>query len=493
MANTVTLTFAGDADKLQRAAKQSSESLDKLGESAKKVEKSFGDASKGIDKSTGGIKGSVTKMTQGITDGLATAAGKLPGILSNVVSALPPQGQAVALAIVGGLAVALGPMIGAAISSAILLGLGGGGLAAGIALVADNPKVKQAFGKLKDSLFDRNIKEIEDKLEGAQERYAKAAALGSAKGMQSAKYDIDKAKKELLEATEFNKSNKSLKDLAEPFVKPLERAAATFAEAFEDIKPALGDMFEGLAPIIDEFAPVLAKFIKDIAPGLAQAIVDSKPVFDALADNMPMIADSLGVFFKELGESGPGAAEFLDDLLGFVFGIIAGSAVVMGFLAESYKSMKDKYRAVRDDVKELWGNLKEFGRDIKERFKSIGESVRSAFKSAFNGISDAWNNTVGGFSFSVPGWVPGIGGNSFSIGNMPRFHNGIDRVPGPPGSEMMAILQAGERVIPAKDNGRATVLEIHSGGTALDDLLVEILSRAVRGRGGDVQVVLSGR
>jgi archaellum component FlaC len=41
--------------------------------------------------------------------------------------------------------------------------------------------------------------------------------------------------------------------------------------------------------------------------------------------------------------------------------------------------------------------------------------------------------------------------------------------------------------------GGAARLEIHSGGTRLDDLLVEVLSRAVRARGGDVQRVLGGR
>jgi len=34
------------------------------------------------------------------------------------------------------------------------------------------------------------------------------------------------------------------------------------------------------------------------------------------------------------------------------------------------------------------------------------------------------------------------------------------------------------------------VLELHSGGSKLDDLLVEVLRKAVAVRGGDVQVVL---
>jgi hypothetical protein len=57
----------------------------------------------------------------------------------------------------------------------------------------------------------------------------------------------------------------------------------------------------------------------------------------------------------------------------------------------------------------------------------------------------------------------------------------------------MAVLQAGETVTPAGGRSTAAVIEIRSGGSALDDALVELLSRAVRRRGGNVQLVLGGR
>ncbi|MFF8901662.1 phage tail protein [Streptomyces lydicus] len=46
------------------------------------------------------------------------------------------------------------------------------------------------------------------------------------------------------------------------------------------------------------------------------------------------------------------------------------------------------------------------------------------------------------------------------------------------------------RMAGAAGGGGAVVLELHSGGARLDDLLVEILRKAVRVRGGDVQFVL---
>jgi hypothetical protein len=72
------------------------------------------------------------------------------------------------------------------------------------------------------------------------------------------------------------------------------------------------------------------------------------------------------------------------------------------------------------------------------------------------------------------------------------MHTG-GRVPGAPGQESLAILQAGERVTPSSraDDGR-TVIELRSDGTRLGDVLVELLAHAMRVRGGDVQAILGG-
>lgn len=111
------------------------------------------------------------------------------------------------------------------------------------------------------------------------------------------------------------------------------------------------------------------------------------------------------------------------------------------------------------------------------------------FRTAFNYISDAWNSTIGSLSWTVPGWVPFIGGNSISVPHIPRFHGG-GTVPGPPGQEQLAILQGGEEVSTTRGGGGDIV--IRSGGSQLDELLVEVLARAVRRRGGNVQRVLGG-
>lgn len=67
---------------------------------------------------------------------------------------------------------------------------------------------------------------------------------------------------------------------------------------------------------------------------------------------------------------------------------------------------------------------------------------------------------------------------------------GAELVRLPYGSQVTPAGQTQTMLTAAGGGGGRTVLEIHSGGTRMDDLLVEVLRRAVRVRGGDVQVVL---
>jgi phage-related protein len=150
-----------------------------------------------------------------------------------------------------------------------------------------------------------------------------------------------------------------------------------------------------------------------------------------------------------------------------------------------WEGLKAAFSSISGGVEKLWSGLKRVFRLGVDALKGYARAITTPYRLAFDGIRAAWNSTVGGKGFSVPSWIPGIGGKSFRI---PTFHTG-GVMPGAPGSEGLALLQAGETVTPAGQGG-AMVLEIHSGGSKLDDLLVEVLRKAVRNKGGSVQVVL---
>lgn len=113
-----------------------------------------------------------------------------------------------------------------------------------------------------------------------------------------------------------------------------------------------------------------------------------------------------------------------------------------GFFVRTWDAIVDKAKMVQD-----------YFRSIPERIKAalsgVADAVSWPFRTGFNMVSTAWNNTVGKLSWTIPSWVPIVGGNTISAPKLPKFHEGIDRVPGVPGQEMLAILEAGERVIPA--------------------------------------------
>jgi len=48
----------------------------------------------------------------------------------------------------------------------------------------------------------------------------------------------------------------------------------------------------------------------------------------------------------------------------------------------------------------------------------------TVFKTVFNAIAALWNGTVGKLSFSIPSWVPGIGGKGFEVPNIPQLADG---------------------------------------------------------------------
>jgi TP901 family phage tail tape measure protein len=55
---------------------------------------------------------------------------------------------------------------------------------------------------------------------------------------------------------------------------------------------------------------------------------------------------------------------------------------------------------------------------IAGAFSTLANTISAPFRAAFDGIKRAWNATVGGFGFTTPDWIPGLGGKKFTIPSM---------------------------------------------------------------------------
>ncbi|MFI6270737.1 hypothetical protein [Micromonospora zamorensis] len=132
---------------------------------------------------------------------------------------------------------------------------------------------------------------------------------------------------------------------------------------------------------------------------------------------------------------------------------------------------------------------------IRGALSGVFSPLWSGFKSALNRIIGGWNRlsfTIGGGSWmgmSVPS-------ATFGTPDLPFLAKGgtIDRagmaIVGERGPELVSLAR-GAQVTPLNGRGGGSVvIELRSGGTAMDDLLVEILRGAIKRRGGDVQLAL---
>lgn len=172
-------------------------------------------------------------------------------------------------------------------------------------------------------------------------------------------------------------------------------------------------------------------------------------------------------------------------LIGLLVGAIVWIATKTTWFQTAWKYA---WGGIKAAASATWEFLKGLGRGIASLFMKIGDAVFRPFLSAFSKIASAWNSTVGKLSWTVPDWVPFIGGNTISAPKLPvlKFHAG-GRVPGPPGREVLAVLQAGERVQPAGGTGGGSLgpddLRMPVGGPAFDRLMLTWLEGLMRTNG----------
>jgi hypothetical protein len=125
--------------------------------------------------------------------------------------------------------------------------------------------------------------------------------------------------------------------------------------------------------------------------------------------------------------------------------VVIAVAALVAALILAYK----KSETFREGVQAMFGFIKTAVGASVDLIKGYLDFVMGFYKSIFNGIARAWNNTIGKLSFTVPDWVPGIGGKGFDVPDIPMLAEG-GIVTGP---TLAMIGEAGpEAVIPLSRN-----------------------------------------
>jgi hypothetical protein len=177
-------------------------------------------------------------------------------------------------------------------------------------------------------------------------------------------------------------------------------AANTAEGRFKRLGVAMGETKESigsaLLPVIEAILPVVEKFAK-----WAQ---DNPTAFMIIAGAIGAIALSIMAI---------NFAMALNPFTAIAMGVIALIALIIG----AYK----RFESFRNIVDAVFGAIKWWVTNVTI---PIVESLLGVFKTVFNGIARIWNNTVGKISFTVPSWVPGVGGKGFDMPNIPMLAKG---------------------------------------------------------------------
>jgi hypothetical protein len=421
MANKVTLTFAGDADSLAKEAKRGEAALAGVGGSATTASADFAKAATSSATLTDRM-GKLGAATSGATDALDAVGGTLTAV--NDIQQYSTQ------------------------------------RAARLARALND--VKQAQEDYNQALLDGKQAQVDA---GQYALDAEQAALDAAVAQKALNAAIKEHGKNSDEAKQAQLDLKQAQQDAKQATVDQEQATRDASQAVIDAEAAQLDLAdaqrEANPPKLEEWAEKLA-LITPLLSGLVGIVALVTAV--QWAWNIAMMANPIGL-------------------------IIAGVLLLVGvivLIATKTTWFQDAWKAswgwIKKTAGSVWDWLKTLPDMIGNAFKKVTSFIFLPFRLAFNLVADAWNNTLGKLSWSVPDWIPGIGGNTISVPKLPKFHSG-GVVPGVPGSEVMAVLQAGERVTPATSGGNVGRLEVVSDGTQWGDAVTDLVLRTLRGRG----------
>lgn len=217
-------------------------------------------------------------------------------------------------------------------------------------------------------------------------------------------------------------------------------------------------------------------------------------VVDAWEDMTGAITEFAGEIWSAVTETFGAIADFFLEWWPYILGVFTGGiGLVVGLVIQNWDAIWSKTQEVTGAIvgffttawNSVWSTVQSVGGQvvgfitgipttIAGAFTTLAETITAPFRTAFNSIKSLWNSTVGGFGFSVPGWIPGVGGNSFNIPSM--ANGGVLTAP--------TLFLGGEYLNANRDP------EIVSPRSMMRDTVVEALGQAGGGSGLTVETVL---
>lgn len=105
------------------------------------------------------------------------------------------------------------------------------------------------------------------------------------------------------------------------------------------------------------------------------------------------------------------------------FAGLVGTAIekIKGVWESGTSWIRDFFAPIGDAIGKVWDGIATAADKAAGVVKSVWNGVTGAVKGAWNAIANGWNSIP---SITVPDWVPGMGGNSFSLPKLPMLWHG---------------------------------------------------------------------
>ena len=200
---------------------------------------------------------------------------------------------------------------------------------------------------------------------------------------------------------------------------------------FEELKRStellLVPLGEALIPLLSTLAESVLPVVTDCLGPLLQIITDLlTPIINLVASGIQPLISAFMDFVNTA------VLPVVNALSGVLMPII--ESVFNSFLTRAsttITSVTTVFRNLIDFVRNVFtGNWKAAWENVKEIFRTAVSGLANIFKAPINAIVDGWNGLAGSIgSVTIPDWVPGIGGGSWSLPKMHRMKIGMDYVP----------------------------------------------------------------
>lgn len=135
---------------------------------------------------------------------------------------------------------------------------------------------------------------------------------------------------------------------------------------------------------------------------------------------------------------------------------VEGALAFFGWFADLPKKIAEWLGGAVKRGKEIFTGFVEWVAgipdDIIDGLSGLADALYQIFRKAFNAVAGLWNDTIGSWSLDIPGWVPFIGGQTWSVPDIPMLEDG-GLIRSRPGG-MMAVIGEGredEAVTPMSD------------------------------------------